>query len=126
MIGLQLTEKANNLGLDTQLVLETSGKVVNVTLSISRDVRNLADLVEHVATSAGKDHDDGDGGPDVSVLDNGNDVWPELETNAADTEQRDCGGDDQEVVDRALDGRLRSVGHVTGDPAVDLLRNLRS
>jgi hypothetical protein len=114
------------LGLNTQLVLETSGEVVDVTLSISRDVGNLADLVEHVTSSTGQDHDDGKRGPDVAVLNNRQNIWPDLGANSHSSEHGNSGSYPQNVVDRTLDGWLRSVRHVAGDPVVDLLCNLGS
>lgn len=48
----RLTHSGNDLCLKTELVLETTSEVADSTLAIGSDVRDFADVVEHV--SAGK------------------------------------------------------------------------
>lgn len=91
----RLTDESNDLCLDTKLVLEASSEVTDFTMTVTRDVRNLADLVEHVTSSASKDHDDGDSGPHIAVLDNRKQVWPSFETKTENTENGH-GGDGPE------------------------------
>jgi hypothetical protein len=70
----ELTHGSNNLSLETKLVLETTGKVRDSALAVACNVRNLADVVEHVATGEEEDGDQADGGPEVAALEDGQDV----------------------------------------------------
>lgn len=47
----ELTDRSNDLRLQPKLTLEASGKVADAALSIPSNVRNLADVIKHVATS---------------------------------------------------------------------------
>lgn len=68
---LGLTQRGHDLGLQAKLLLETGRNVANSTSSIASDIRNLADVVEHVSAGKEQDGDEADGGPEVSALKDG-------------------------------------------------------
>lgn len=69
-----LTQRGHNLGLQAKLLLETGRNVTNSTSSVASDVRNLADVVEHVSAGEEQDRDEADGSPEISALENGQHV----------------------------------------------------
>lgn len=111
---LLLTHASNDLSLHTILVLETIGKVADASLSITSHIRNLADVVEHVSAGEEQDGDEGNGGPDVAALDDGEYVGPGDVGKGEAAGCDDKGRDPLDPVDRPLDGRVRAAGHVAG------------
>lgn len=71
----KLTNCSNDLGLQTKLVLEASGKVADATLAISGHVWDLSDMVEHVSTGKEKNSNQANGSPQISVLEKRRKVW---------------------------------------------------
>lgn len=69
-----LTQRGHNLGLQAKLLLETGRNVTNSTSSVASDVRDLADVVEHVSAGEEQDRDEADGSPEVSALKDGHHV----------------------------------------------------
>ena len=72
----ELTNGGDDLRLHAVLVLEAAGEVANASPTIPCDVRHLPDLVEHVAAGEQQYADEADGGPDIAVLDDREDVRP--------------------------------------------------
>lgn len=70
----QHTNGSNDLCLETKLVLEAPGKVSDAALAVTGNVGDFSDVVEHVAGCEEENHDDADGGPEVAVLEEGEDV----------------------------------------------------
>lgn len=58
-----LTEERNHLRLQTELVLEARGKVVDAATSISSHIRHLANLVEHLPASKEENADQAHSSP---------------------------------------------------------------
>jgi len=58
-----LTDSGHNLRLQTKLVAESSSKVVDTTLSVSRYVGNFTDMIEHMPTSEEEYGDQTKGSP---------------------------------------------------------------
>lgn len=112
------------MSFNRQLILEATSIVADSTFSITCHVGNLADLVEHVSTGKQENADDADAGPDVSVLGYGLNIGPGLDDSTDQAKEADDRDEPEHVVDGTLDGRLRSVRHVTSDPGVNLLGNL--
>jgi hypothetical protein len=99
-----LTHGSNNLSLKTKLILETTGKVRDTTLAVACNVRNLADVIEHVA--------------EVAALENGQHVGGCNGEGGDGSEDGYGGGDDFDVVYWTGDGGGRA-GDVAGEPGVD-------
>lgn len=113
--------------LEAELVAETTGKVADAALAVTLYVGCLADVVEHMAGGKEEDSDQGEGCPEVAVLEEGNDVG-RGDSDDSDTSKDGGGnGDDLDPVDRARDLGLGDVGgELAGDPGVDLLGGLRA
>lgn len=104
----KLTHGSNNLSLETELVLETTGKVGDSALAVACNVGDLADVVEHVATGEEEDSDQADGGPEVAALEDGEDIGGSDGEGGDRSENGYGGGDDLDVVDGTRDGRGRA------------------
>lgn len=76
-------------------------------------------MVEHVPGREQQDGDQGHGGPEVAVLDDGEQVRG---GDGAEGDQAQDGGrgdGDLDVVDRAPEFRVWDVGELAGEPGVD-------
>ena len=124
--GGALTHCRNDLCLKTILARKSSCKVANAPLSIPSHIRDLSDVVEHVATGKEEDGDQADGRPQVAVLDDWQQIW------IADTEERYASKHSSrhcyytDPVYWALYWRMRSVLEVPAQPSMDLLSCLRA
>lgn len=115
----KLTHSGDNLCLETELVLEATGEVADTTLAVGSNIRDLANVVEHVTAGEEQDHDQADSSPEVAVLDNGKDVGRGNSQECEDTDNRGGDGDDLNIVDRTLDRRVRRVGKMAAQPCVN-------
>ena len=116
---VKLTHCGNDLGLETELILEATSKVVDTTLAVGLNIWDLADVVEHVSAGEKQNSDQADGSPEVAVLDDRQKVRRGDSEESEDTDDSGCHGDDLHVVNRALDGWVRRVGKMTAEPCVD-------
>lgn len=66
-----------------------------------------------------EDGDQGNGGPDVAALDDGQDIRPGNVSTSDATRGEHEGRDPLHPVDGALDGRVRTAWHVAGEPLAD-------
>lgn len=114
----RLTHGSNNLGLETELVLETTGEVGDSALAVACDVRDLADVVEHVATGEEKDGDQADCGPEVAALDDGEDIRGSDSASSDRSKDGYSSGNDLDVVDGTNDRRSRTCD-MAGEPGMD-------
>ena len=105
--------------LETELVLEAAGEVGETTLAIVTSVGHLADVVEHVSAGEEQNGDQADGGPEVAVLNDRQNVRCGDCKEGEDTDDSGRYGDDLHVVDWALDGWVRRVGEMAAEPCVD-------
>jgi hypothetical protein len=117
----KLTHSGNDLGLETELVLETAGEVADTALAISSNVGNLADVVEHVSAGEEQNSDQADGSPEVAVLDDREQVGCSNSQEGEDTNDSSSDGDYLHIVDRTLDWWVRRIGKMTAKPCVDRL-----
>lgn len=115
----KLTHGGNDLSLQSELVLETTSEVANSALAIGCNVGNLADVVEHVAAGEEQDSDQADGGPEVAVLDDREEVRRGDGQEGEDTDNGCCDGDNLDIVDRANDGRVRTLREMAAEPCVN-------
>jgi hypothetical protein len=115
----KLTHCSNDLGLETELVLEATSKVVDTTLTVGLNIWDLADVVEHVSAREEQNSDQADGSPEVAVLNDRQKVRRGDGKEGEDTNDGGCHGDDLHVVDRALNGWVRRVGEMAAEPCVD-------
>jgi len=100
----------DDLRLEAELVAEASGEVADAALAIARDVRGLADVVEHVSRCEEQDGDQADSGPEIAVLEDWDDVG-RCDGNYSDGAQCGCGNlRDFGPVGGAGDGGLGHVG----------------
>ena len=120
-----LTHSSNNLALKTELVAETSGKVADATLAVARNVGNLTNVVEHMAAGEEQHSDQAERSPQVTVLQNGDDVGRSDDDEGENSKDGGGHGDDLDPVNRTGDLGLRRIGgELAGDPGVDLLSRL--
>lgn len=115
----RLTHGSNNLRLQPILILEPSSKIAHTAFTIRLHIRHFADVVEHVAGGEEQDHDQADCGPEVAVLDNGQDVGRGDGEEGDESEDGGGDGDDFDVVDWADDGWVGDVGELAREPGVD-------
>lgn len=116
-----LTHSGNNLDLKAKLALETTGKVSNASLAISGNIRDFADMVEHVAANEEEDGNHAASSPEVSVLNNWKNVRRGGDQRSDGTGDKGKGRCPLEPVYGTLDLRVRAAGKMTGEPASDLL-----
>ena len=70
----RLTHSSNDLSFEAILVREPASKIAHTASSITSNIRNLSDVVEHVSTCEEKDGNQADSCPEVSILDNGQEI----------------------------------------------------
>lgn len=63
-----LTDKGDDLCLETELVLKARSKVVDTTVAIRSYVGHFSDLVEHMSASEKEDADQAHRSPYIAVL----------------------------------------------------------
>jgi len=114
-----LTHCGNNLCLETELVLKTTGKIGKATLAITGDIWNLADVIEHMARGEEQDGNKGEGGPEVSVLEDREDIGTSNSSKSDEAENGDSGDDELHPVEGTLEGWGWGRGEMTGDPGMD-------
>lgn len=105
-----------DLCLETELRLETSGKVVEASASVGLSVGDLTDVVEHVAGSEEEDEDERDGGPEIAGLEDGVDVGERDHEESHEADDGRGRDGDFDVVDRSLEGWSWEGA---GEPCVD-------
>lgn len=122
----RLTNGSHDLGLQAKLVLEATGKVADTAAAISGNIGNLANVVEHVSAGEEKDGNEADGGPEIAVLDDGQNIRRGSDDDRAQTKNDGDGRNPAHPVDRTLDRRVRPVSQVSREPCVNLIGRLRS
>jgi hypothetical protein len=123
--GEDAVDGGNDLRLETELVAEAAGEVADTALTIARHIGRLADVVEHVAAREEQHGDQTEGGPQVAVLQHGDNVGPGNGEERHTAEYSCCDGHDLDVVDGARDLGPGCVARdEAGDPGVDLLGRL--
>lgn len=122
----ELTQSRNDLGLDAELVLESTCEIRNVAPFILRDVGHLSDVVEHMAAREEDNGDQGKRGPEVPVLDDGLYVVERSGNGGHDAQAEDGGDDDAHPVDGPMDRRVGPVGCKAREPRMDLVGGLRT
>lgn len=102
------------------MVGETAGKVAHATAAVARNVWHLSNMIKHLATGEEEDSDQADSGPNVAVLDDGQQVWP----GNADKRDRACdsgsNGYAAEPVHRPVNRGVRTIREMANKPGVDL------
>lgn len=122
----KLTNCSNNLRLQTKLGLETSSKVADATLSITRHVWNLSDMVEHMSTCKEENSDQADGSPKIPVLDDRGEVWCGNGEEGDETENSGCNSHSLDIVEWSRHRGLLALRKVSSDPSVDRVGGLLS
>lgn len=74
-LRFQLTHGGDDLSFQPQLTLKATGKVSDPSFAVSGNVRNLANMVEHVSADEEEDGNHATSGPKVTALHNGKNVW---------------------------------------------------
>lgn len=116
-----LTDSRDNLRFKAELVLETSSEVRNPTLTVSSNVWDLANVVEHVAACEEKNRHQADGRPDVAVLDNRQNIRRSSGQCSSYSQQNRDPSRPAHVVDGSLHRRCRSAGHMSRKPGMNVL-----
>lgn len=115
------TDCCHHLCFQAELVLETARDVVNSTTSVTSDVGNFADMVEHVSAGKQENGHQGQGCPEVAALQNVRHIRPSHNTCSNNSKDDGYGDRPTRIVERSLDSRMRSVGQLTSEPGVNLL-----
>lgn len=97
------THPSHDLRLQSELVRESCGKVYDIAIPITGHVRNLSDMVEHVAASKEQDDEETDGCPKVSVLNHREDIGSCDAEECYQTQYSCCDDYDPYVIGGALD-----------------------
>lgn len=109
------------------MVAESSREVADSSLSVTRYIGNLSDVIEHMPASEEKDCNQTEGCPKVPVLQDGNNIRSGDREERDGTEDSRGDGNNLDIVDRSVDGRLGyTVGKLTGDPSMNLFGGLRT
>lgn len=74
MASQALTHCCDNLRLQAKLILESASNIRNAAFAVSGNIWNFTDVVEHVAADKEENSNHATGRPNVSVLNNGEDV----------------------------------------------------
>lgn len=74
MCAGSLTDGSYDLCFHAKLILKPTGKVAYATVAIARNIRNLPYMIEHLATGEEEDSNQADSSPEISVLNNWQDV----------------------------------------------------
>lgn len=114
----QLTHSSNDLRLQSKLVLEPASEVADPALAISRDIRHLANVVEHVAAGEEQHGDQADSGPQIAVLQDRDKIWASNEEEGDDAKHSNGSGRDLYIIDGAVEAWVRACWEVTGEPGV--------
>ena len=69
-----LTHRSHNLRLHPELILKPAREIAHPSFTIRHHIWHLADMIEHVPAGEEQDGDEGDGSPEIAVLDDGQDV----------------------------------------------------
>ena len=96
------------------MILEASSEIAYSSFPVRNDIRDFADVVEHMSRSKQEDCDQAYGRPAVAVLDNGEHVGC---GDGEEGEKSKDGGDangDPDVVDRSYEGWVRDAGELAG------------
>jgi hypothetical protein len=100
----ELTHGGHYLCLHPILGLESTCKICDATFSVSCDVWHLSNMIEHMSRSEEEDQDQANRCPQVSVLDDREDVWVCHSRKSEQTEENGDCGHDPGIVDWSLDG----------------------
>lgn len=117
--GEALTQRSDNLRLQPELVLEAAGEIAHTSFAVRARVRHFPDMIEHMARGEKEDGEQGDGCPEVAVLNDGEDVGGSNAEEGDDTEAERGDDGDFDIVDRADERRRAGVGELAGEPGVD-------
>lgn len=104
------THGGNNLCLQAKLVLESTGKVADASLSITGHVWDLANVIEHVSAREEQHSDQADSSPQVAVLDDGQSVWSSDCDKADNTKDTGGYGNEFEPIEWSIDFRFWAIG----------------
>lgn len=102
---MRLTHCGHDLSLHSELVRKASCEVGDAALAVPRHIRHFSDMVEHVSARKEQDGDQADPGPEITVLNHGQDVRLRDGDEGDQAEDDRCGGDQADVVDRSNYGR---------------------
>lgn len=112
----RLTDGSHNLCLQAKLILESTGKIADATIAISGHVRDLPDVIEHLAAGEQQNGDQADGSPEVAVLHDGNYVGREHCEKSDGTHEDGNRRDNAHIVDGPNQWGLGAIRKVAVDP----------
>lgn len=116
-----LTDGCNNLSFHAELVLESTSKVADTALTIACNIWNLPDVIEHLSTGEQEDGNQTDGSPEVSVLDNGQNVGRQNSEQGDGTHHNCHCRDEAHIIEGSNQRGLGAIRQVTTDPSVQCL-----
>ncbi len=118
---LRLTYGSHDLCLQAKLVLESTSKVTNTSVSISGHIRDLSNVIEHLTAGEEEDGDQAESRPEVAVLNDGQHVRRESREESNGTHENGNPRDNAHIIDRSNQLRLGAVRQVASDPLVELV-----
>lgn len=116
------TKSADDLRLELELALETTGEEGDVALAVVAGVGDVPDHVEHGAARAGQDGHEREELPQPAVLDDGPDVRPERHERRADAGNGRDGEEYGEPVRGPVDFGDGAAWQVAAEPVPDRFR----
>ncbi len=116
------TNGRDDLRLEAELIREAAGKIADAILAVAADIRNLADMVEHLAAGEEEYGDQADSSPYVPVLherDNNGMRGAQEGDNSEYSCSKDC---NTGIIDRPDNRRSGPVRQLAANPSVHALR----
>lgn len=122
----KLTHSSDYLCFKTELIWEASRKIADASTSIASNIWYFSDMVEHMAAGEEENGNQTYRSPDVTILNDGYDIWPCDAQKSNTTKDRGDNGDPANPINGTVYLGVRAARHVSCDPRVHLLSRLRS
>lgn len=122
----KLTDGSNNLRFDAKLVGKPTSKVRNTASSVPGHVRHLSDVIIHVPAREQEHCHQADDGPEVSVLDNGENIRVGNGAKGEKTNDDGDGGDQLAPVEWPLQRWVAAWRQMALQPRVNTFGSLRA
>lgn len=113
------THGGDDLSLKPKLALETTSEVGDASFSISSNIGDLADVVEHVAADEEEDDNHASRSPQIAELDERKYIWRSGDCDSDSTGDESKGGCPFHVIDGTLELWVRPAGEATNKPSLD-------
>ena len=123
---MERTHAAYQLSFNTNLRLESASEIDNSSPRIATNIWGVSNLVEHLAACIDQNGHDADGGPNIAVRDDGQDVVASDINKGENTHGDRDARDPAHPVDRPNDFGVGALWDVSNEPRAYLFGVLRS